>query len=111
MSESSHVNFEQAKIYFLLGLEYFEKELYVDAELYFLKSLSLVPDRLSTLTNLFAIQIKLNKVESAYEVNTRAISLYPNDATLYLNQGHLHELQENWVNALASYDKAILLNG
>lgn len=110
ISQSNHDNLEQAKILFFSGLECYKKELFVEAELNFIKSLSLAPNRLSALTNLIAVQIKLNKLESANNLINSALSLYPNDDQLYLNQGQLHELNDNWKNALVSYDKALLLN-
>ena len=61
-------NFEQAKNFFLLGLESLQRELYEDAERYLLLSLELLPDRLSTLTNLSAVLIKLDKLEKANEI-------------------------------------------
>ena len=55
-------NFEMAKNFFLDGLKYFQNQEFKDAELSFLKSLELVPNRASILNNLAATQIKLNKL-------------------------------------------------
>jgi len=90
-SKPSENNFEQAKNFFLLGLESYQKELYEEAERFLLLSLEFLPDRLSTLTNLFAVLIKLEKLEKANEINSKAISLYPNNEIVYLNQGQLFE--------------------
>ena len=50
-------NFEKAKLLFQEGLNYLLKEQYENAELNFLKSLKLLPDRLSTIQNLISIYI------------------------------------------------------
>jgi tetratricopeptide (TPR) repeat protein len=106
MDSQSH-NFEQAKNYFLLGLESIRKESYEEAEHFFTSSLILLPDRLSTITNLFAVLIKLEKLEKANNIISKAIILYPADATTHFNQGQLFTLNKNLLKALESYDKAI----
>jgi len=108
-SEPSENNFEQAKNYFLLGLENLQKELFDDAERYLLLSLNLLPDRLSTLTNLSAVLIKLDKLEKANELILKTIILYPTNETVYLNQGLLLGKNKKWEMALSSYEKAIEL--
>ena len=64
--------FEDAKNFFLIGLKYFENEEFIDAEINFLNSLKLVPNRASILINLSVTQIKLKKFEEA-EVNLRIL--------------------------------------
>ena len=102
-------NFELAKNFFLLGLESYHKELFEDAERYLFLSLNLLPDRLNTLTNLSAVLIKLDKLEKANKIISNAISLYPTNETLYLNQGLIYGQNKNWQMALSSYNKAIEL--
>jgi len=106
-SKSSENNFDEAKNFFLLGLESYQKELYEEAERFLLLSLEFLPDRLSTLTNLFAVFIKLEKLEKANEIIAKTISLYPTNEIVYLNQGQLFEKNKNWKMALSSYGKAI----
>jgi len=100
-------NFEQSKKLFILGLESYQKELYEEAEHFFFLSLKLLPDRLSTLTNLSAVLIKLKKVEKANEIITKGINLYPTNETFYLNQGLLFELNQEWQKSLVSFNQAI----
>jgi predicted O-linked N-acetylglucosamine transferase (SPINDLY family) len=100
---------EQAKHFFLLGMENYQDEAYEDAEYFLEMSLNFFPDRLSTLTNLCAVLIKLGKLERASELITKAISLYPFDEAILLNQGNLFEKNKNWEMALISYTKAIEL--
>lgn len=104
---SSSDNFEQAKKYFLLGLESYEKELFFDAEKFFLLSLHFWPDRLSTLTNLSSVLIKLEKLEKANEIISKAMKLSSMDKVLHINQGHLFGKSKNWQMSLACYEKAI----
>ena len=56
-------NFEKAKAFFEDGLKYFQEEKFYQAEINFLKSLDLVPQRLSTIRNLISIYIKTNEVK------------------------------------------------
>ena len=53
--------FEKAKSSFLEGLECFQKEEYEIAEIKFLESLRLYPDRLSTIQNLISLYIATNE--------------------------------------------------
>ena len=52
-------NFELAKKYFLDGCALLGEKNFIQAEFKFQKSLELMPDRTSTLTNLSATQLKL----------------------------------------------------
>ena len=101
--------FEQAKGFFLRGLESYHRQQYEEAERLLSLSLDILPERLSTLTNIVTVLIKLHKYEKASEILTTAICLYPTDETLYLNQGQLFEINKNWHMSLASYDHAIEL--
>jgi len=109
-NNTSQESFEQAKNLFLLGLEHYEKGSYKEAEHFLVLSSRILPNRLSTLTNLSAVLIKLEKFEKAHEILAKAITLNPTDGTLYLNQGNLFAKQKkDWPMALASYEKAIAL--
>ena len=105
--ETDSDKFEQAKNYFLLGMENFEKGMYEEAEKFLFLSLNLLPQRLSTLTNLSAVLIKLGKLEKTHEILSKGINLYPTDDTIYLNFGNLHQENKNWQMSLDSYEKAI----
>lgn len=103
-------SFEKAKYFFFQGLERLEKDLIQEAEHFLTLSLELLPERLSTLTNLSVVLIKLDKVEKAEKILNKAIDLYPTDSSLYLNQGKLFEKKNNLKLALSSYSKAIECN-
>ena len=51
-------NFETAKKKFDSGLSFLLKEKYNEAEIEFLQSLKLIPDRISTIKNLILLAIK-----------------------------------------------------
>lgn len=61
-------NFEKAKKLFQQGLDYLLKEKHQDAELNFLESLKLVPDRLSTLKNLISVYIATEQKNKLKEI-------------------------------------------
>ena len=108
-SKPAENDFDEAKNFFLLGLENYQNEQYEEAERLLLLSLELLPDRLSTLTNLSAVLIKQKKFEKANKIISRAVELFPSDEIIHLNQGVLYEENKNWQMALSSYDKAIEL--
>jgi hypothetical protein len=68
MDKKTEANFEKAKYFFLQGLERLEKDLIQEAEHFLTLSLELLPERLSTLTNLSVVLIKLDKVEKAEKI-------------------------------------------
>ena len=61
-------NFEKAKILFHQGLNNLQEEKYEDAELNFLESLKLVPDRLSTLNNLISVYVATEQKNKLKEI-------------------------------------------
>jgi len=103
-------NFEKAKQYFLLALEIYNNGSLEEAERLFFLSLDLMPDRLSTLTNLSAVLMKLGKLEQALEIVRKAIALYPNESVLYLNQGHIFFKMKNYLGALSSFSKSMKID-
>ena len=80
-------NFELAKEYFLDGCGFLEAEDFSQAEHKFIKSLELIPDRVSTLTNLSAAQLKLKKYSEARSAAQKAISVESDNSEAYLNLG------------------------
>jgi len=100
---------KQAGILFKFGLECYDKGDLDKAEYYFANSLELCPDRLSILSNLISVLIKLGKLGKAIFLLEEAIQLYPNDESLILNQGLIFEKSNNFQSALTYYDRAIEL--
>jgi len=109
-NQSESEKFEQAKNYFLLGMENFEMGLFIEAEKLLFLALDLFPERLSILTNLSAVLIKLGKLERAHEILSKGINLYPTDEAIYLNFGNLHTVKKNWHMSLDCYNRAIEIN-
>lgn len=101
------INLENAIFYFNNALELFEKCDYLNAEINFRKSLDFYPNRHSTLTNLSATLIKLNKVEQALDIINKNLELFPNDPINHLNLGNLYLKQNNLSLALEAFLSAI----
>jgi len=101
--------FEQAKHHFLLGLDHLEHKRYALAEQAFVQSLTWLPDRPSTLTNLAAAQIKLDKPALAQDAAHKALEQEPDNSQAWLNLGLAsHELGQ-YEDALMAYDHALQL--
>ncbi len=99
--------FESAKQFFFQGLGFFEKEMFCEAEDCFEKALRLVPDRVSTLTNLSATKIKLKKFAEAKSLASKAIAADKANSEAYLVRGLVELEYKNWTEAVNCFDKAI----
>ena len=102
-------NFELARDYFLDGCSFFEAEDFSQAENNFIKSLELIPDRVSTLTNLSAAQLKLKKYSEARAAAQKAISRESDSSEAYLNLGLIELDLKNFESAIEFFDKALSL--
>ena len=102
-------NFELAKEYFLDGCGFLEAEDFSQAEYKFIKSLELIPDRASTLTNLSAAQLKLKKYSEARATAQKAISVESDNSEAYLNLGLIEKDLKNFESAVKFFDKALSL--
>ncbi len=110
MTSESSENLNQAREYFLLGLEFFERESYEEAEQSFKKSLKIIPNRESTLTNLAATLIKLQKINEAIDVCLQLISSNPQNIEAHLTLGLANHQQKKYSIALDHYSEAIHLD-
>ena len=104
------MNFEIAKKHFLNGLAHLKNDKFLEAECHFLKSLDIIPDRVSTLTNLSATQIKLKKFSDARIHSQKAISLDKSNSEAYLNLGLIYQEEKNFTSALEFFDLSLKLN-
>jgi len=102
-------NFELAKEYFLDGCNLLEAEDFSLAEHKFKKSLELIPDRASTLTNLSVAQLRLKKYSEARAAAQKAISVEGSNSEAYLNLGLIEKELKSYSAALKLFDKAISL--
>jgi len=94
----SEPEFEEAKEHFFAGLDFLSLGKWCEAEAEFRHSLAIVPDRLSSLTNLSSVLIKQGKLEESRIVIQRCIELDPTDpevalnsSLLYLKEGRVEE--------------------
>jgi protein O-GlcNAc transferase len=99
-----------ARKYFEDGLIDFENKNFINAEINFSKSLEIIPDRLSTITNLIATLIKLNNLVDADKHLQSAMKKYEKDEILYLNQGLLNLKLKNLTAAILSFNNSISIN-
>lgn len=79
-------NFDQARSFFLQGLEHYQAERFLEAERCFAASLSLLPGRTSTLTNLGATRLKLGRHQDAADLLQEAVAQEPDNVEAL---GHL----------------------
>lgn len=101
-------NFELAKNFFLEGLSHLENRRYEDAETKLRRSLELLPDGVSTLTNLSAALIRLRKFSEAEQYLLRIIELDPAAAEAWLNLGLIEvHTTNNSRRALEFFDRAL----
>src|SRR5471030_675590 len=103
-------DFETAKQFFIEGLQLLEANNLQAAEIKFANSLEIVPDRVSTLNNLSAIKIKLEKFAEAEEFARRAIALEDQSPEAWSNLGIALAKMERYDDALQAYDLAINCN-
>ena len=101
------MNLEIAKKHFLDGLACLKNDEFLEAEFNFLKSLDLIPDRVSTLTNLSATQVKLKKFSDARINSQKAISLDKSNSEAYLNLGLIDQEENNFTSALEFFDLSL----
>lgn len=99
-----------ARKYFEDGLIDFDNNNFINAEINFSKSLEIIPNRLSTITNLIATLIKLNNLVDADKHLQNAMRKYDKDEILYLNQGLLNLKLKNLTAALLSFNTSISIN-
>jgi predicted TPR repeat methyltransferase len=71
--------FEQARDFFTQGLAHYQARRYTDAERSFAASAALLPGRVSTLTNLGAVRLKLGKPQDAADVLEEALAREPDN--------------------------------
>jgi protein O-GlcNAc transferase len=100
-------NLEEARQLFLMGLGSLKSKDYDKAELSFEKALEILPNRVSVLTNLSAVKIKLKKISEAKELALKSITLDSMNGPGYLNIGLAEKEQKDFNSALNYFDKTI----
>lgn len=103
-------NFEQARSFFLQGLEHSRAGRWAQAEQQYVASLALLPGRPSTLVNLGAARLKLGRIEDALDVLDEALAQEPDSADALAHRGTaLAELGKH-AQALADFDRSLALD-
>ena len=101
--------FEQARQFFLDGLEALEAARYQAAEQLFLSSLALLPGRVSTLINLAATQLKLSRPEAALAAAEQALEAEADDPDAWLHKASALGQLNRHPQALAALEKLLSL--
>ena len=104
-------NFEQARQRFTEGIDCLNGGRYEEAELKFEKSLALLPDRVSTLTNLSLARILLKKFGEARKSAEAALAIDPGSIEGWLNLGRAKNQEADYSGALAAFRQVIVLGG
>ena len=99
---------EQAKSFFISGLEKLNSNNLSGAEIDFQSSLNLTPNRLSTLINLSIVLIKLKKFENAEKLINNGLIHYPKNKELLMG---MVEIYENLINKKPDYAEAYVILG
>jgi predicted TPR repeat methyltransferase len=102
-------NFDQAKAFFLKGLQHYEAGRYAQAEQQYAASLALLPGRASTLINLGAARLKLGRAEEALAVLEEALVQEPDSWEALAHQGTAQAELGRHEAALRSFDRSLAL--
>jgi predicted TPR repeat methyltransferase len=103
-------NFEQARDFFVQGIAHYQAGRFPQAERDFAASLSLLPGRASTLTNLGATRLKLGKFQDAADLLQEALAQEPGNVEALGHQATaLAELGDH-VQALACAERALAVD-
>jgi predicted O-linked N-acetylglucosamine transferase (SPINDLY family) len=101
--------FEAAKAHFFEGIAAIEAGDYGTAEDRFRKSLALVPDRASVLTNLAGVLVYQERLDEAFATATRATQLDPNATEAWLILARIHRQQQHLADAMTALNRAAAL--
>lgn len=103
---------EDAKKYFHYGLEAFEEQEFLKAEIYFYKSLELEKNRISIINNLIATYLELEKYNNAKELINNYKNYFNNNSLFNLNIGNyylktkdINMAKEYYINAIGLDEK------
>lgn len=106
----NNVAFEQAKDHFLAGLAHFEAREFALAEQRFRASLQHVPGRISTLVNLAATLLALNKPQDALVVTGDILAQEANNQDALLHRATALGVLGRMPEALPTFNQLLALN-
>ena len=93
-----------------MGIAYYNKQDYVNAERYYLEALDLQPGFVLALRGLGRTYIAMNKLPQAVAALEKAVSIAPRSGDLYLDLGNAYHMSGDTQNALLAYQKVISLS-
>ena len=102
-------NFEKAKILFQQGLNNLQEEKYEDAELNFLESLKLTPDRLSTLNNLISVYVTTEQKNKLKEI-LKSYKHLDNENEIQYGFAYDQYFDQNYSKSIEICEKLITLD-
>jgi predicted TPR repeat methyltransferase len=102
--------FERAKALFFDGLAHLEAGRLGEAERAFAESLTLVPGRPSTLSNLGTVRRRLGRLDEALQAFDELVRVQPEEAEAWLCRGEVLLQLDRHDEALADYDRCLALD-
>ena len=93
-----------------MGIAYYNKQDYANAEKYYLEALDLEPKFVLALRNLGKTYIAMNKLPQAVIVLEKAVTNAPESANTYLDLGNAYHMSGKAQMALLAYQKVISLS-
>jgi tetratricopeptide (TPR) repeat protein len=93
-----------------MGIAYYNKQDYANAEKYYLEALDLEPKFVLALRNLGKTYIAMNKLPQAVIVLEKAVANAPESANTYLDLGNAYHMSGKAQMALLAYQKVISLS-
>lgn len=93
-----------------IGIAYYNKHDYANAERYYLDALDLEPSFLLALRGLSKTYIAMNRLPQAVATLEKAVNIAPLSADLFLELGNAYHMSGDTQNALLAYQKVISLS-
>ena len=102
-------SFDQAREFFVQGLAHYQSGRYAQADAQFSASLALLPGRVSTLTNLGAVRLKLGRLEEGLALLDEALAQEPGNLEALGHRGTALAELGQLEAALACLEQALAL--
>ena len=93
-----------------LGIAYYNKNDYTNAERYYLDALDLEPNFILALRGLSRTYIAMNKLPQTVAILEKAVKITPQSADLYLDLGNAYHMSGDTQKALSAYQKVTSLS-
>jgi predicted TPR repeat methyltransferase len=110
MTDPSDPRFEHAKAEFLLGLDCHRHGRFAEAEQHYLASLCMIPGRASTLVNLAAAQLRLQRPDHAFGNANKALAIEPDSTDALLHRAVALQQLGRLDEALATFARLLAID-